>query len=94
MVVLTVPILLAIVGYVLWKTAGGEIHVEDALVVSEHPDGHAMNRGAQPTPIEMFHQHAEAVEKTVGQMVKAVNKAASGEDATEDMLANLLLKKS
>ena len=89
MVVLTVPILLAIVGYVLWKTAGGEIHVEDALVVSEHPDGHAMNRGAQPTPIEMFHQHAEAVEKTVGQMVKAVNKAASGEDATEDIKATI-----
>jgi len=83
MVVLMIPVLLGIVAFVLYKTAGGEIHVEDALVVSEHPGMEASERGTQPTPIEMFHQHAEAVEATVNRMVDAVRIAAEGGDATQ-----------
>ncbi len=82
-VVLMIPVTIVIVAVVLWKTADREINVEEALVVSENPDVSAEERGVQPTPIEMFHRHAEAVEKTVKQMVEAVSIAAKGEDATE-----------
>ena len=82
-VVLMIPALLALIGYVLWKTADREINVEEALVVSERPDGEDPRPGVLPTPIEMFHQHAEAVEETVKQMVEAVRIAAKGDDASD-----------
>ena len=82
-VVLMIPVTVLLVAFVLWKTADREINVEEALVVSENPNVSSEERGVQPTPIEMFHDHAEAVEKTVRQMVEAVSIAAKGEDASD-----------
>lgn len=82
-VVLMIPVTVLLVAFVLWKTADREINVEEALVVSENPNASSEERGVQPTPIEMFHDHAEAVEKTVRQMVEAVSIAAKGEDASD-----------
>ena len=41
------------------------------------------------TPFELFNEHAEAVEVTVGHMLTAVNKAADGKDASKEIKATI-----
>ena len=78
-----IPIALAGVGYVIWKTSGDEIYVEDALA-----DASVKETGA-PTYFELFHTHAEAVNKTVGHMLTAVNTAADGKNPDKEIEATV-----
>lgn len=80
--IVILPIAFIAVGYAIWKSSG-EIHVEDALSDaggSEEKD---------TTPFEVFHQHAQAVEKTVNHMLDAVNKACDGKDPSGDIQATI-----
>ena len=80
--IVILPIAFIAVGYAIWKSSG-EIHVEDALSDaggSEEKD---------TTPFEVFHQHAQAVEKTVNHMLDAVNKACDGKDPSDDIQATI-----
>ncbi|MBA45738.1 MAG: hypothetical protein CMB31_04045 [Euryarchaeota archaeon] len=80
--IVILPIAFLAVGYAIWKSSG-EIHVEDALSDaggSEEKD---------TTPFEVFHQHAQAVEKTVNHMLDAVNKACDGKDPSDDIQATI-----
>ena len=80
--IVILPIAFIAVGYAIWKSSG-EIHVEDALSDaggSEEKD---------TTPFEVFHQHAQAVEKTVNHMLAAVNKACDGKDPSDDIQATI-----
>ena len=70
-----IPISFALVAYVIWATWDNEIYVEDAL-----SDAGSADKGA-PTHFELFHNHALAVEETVGHMLNAVNASANGEEA-------------
>ena len=70
----------------MWKTKDDEIHIEDALA---DVGGDAKSDQIAPTVFELFHKHAEAVEVTVDHMLDAVNKAASGEDPSEDIQATV-----
>ena len=88
--IILLPIAFIAVGYVMWKTRDGEIYVEDAL--SEAGSGEVeveVNPPKAQTPFELFHEHAEAVEATVGHMLTAVNKTAKGEDAREEIQATI-----
>ena len=88
--IILLPIAFIAVGYVMWKTRDGEIYVEDAL--SEAGSGEVeveVNPPKAQTPFELFHEHAEAVEVTVGHMLTAVNKTAKGEDASEEIQATI-----
>ena len=88
--IILLPIAFIAVGYVMWKTRDGEIYVEDAL--SEAGSGEVeveVNPPKAQTPFELFHEHAEAVEATVGHMLTAVNKTAKGEDASEEIQATI-----
>ncbi len=88
--IILLPIAFMTVGYVMWKTRDGEIYVEDAL--SEAGSGEVeieVNPPKAQTPFELFHEHAEAVEATVGHMLTAVNKTAKGEDASEEIQATI-----
>ena len=80
--IILLPIAFAAVGFAMWKTRGGEIHVEEAL-----SDAGSSEQGA--TPFELFHMHAVAVEATVGHMLEAVNKTANGEDASDEIKATV-----
>ncbi len=80
--IILLPIAFAAVGFAVWKTRGGEIHVEEAL-----SDAGSSEQGA--TPFELFHKHAVAVEATVGHMLEAVNKTANGEDASDEIKATV-----
>ncbi len=80
--IILLPIAFAAVGFAMWKTRGGEIHVEEAL-----SDAGSSEQGA--TPFELFHKHAVAVEATVGHMLEAVNKTATGEDASDEIKATV-----
>ena len=73
--IVLLPLSFIAVGYAIWKS-GGEVHVEDAL-------SDAGGTGHSVTPFELFHAHAQAVEKTVEHMLDAVNIACDGEDASE-----------
>ena len=77
--IIILPIAFLAVGYAMWRTRGQGIHVEDALsdVGGSKVDG--------PTPFDLFHKHAEAVEVTVEKMVTAVKKACAGEDASQEL---------
>ena len=77
--IIILPIAFLAVGYAMWRTRGQGIHVEDALsdVGGSKADG--------PTPFDLFHKHAEAVEVTVEKMVAAVKKACAGEDASQEI---------
>ena len=80
--IVILPIAFIAIGYAIWKSSG-EIHVEDALSDaggSEEKD---------TTPFEVFHQHAQAVEKTVNHMLDAVNKACDGKDPSDDIQATI-----
>lgn len=81
--IILLPIAFAAVGFAMWKTRGGEIHVEEALSDAGSSD----DQGA--TPFELFHKHAVAVEATVGHMLEAVNKTANGEDASDEIKATV-----
>jgi len=82
--IVVLPISFLLVGYVIWKTSGDEIFVEDALA-----DAGADGGKYDPTVFELFHTHAEAVEETVNHMLTAVKKSASGEDASEEINATI-----
>ena len=77
--IILLPIAFMTVGYAMWKSRDNEIYVEDALsdAGSSKVDG--------PTPFDLFHKHAEAVEVTVEKMVAAVKKACAGEDASQEI---------
>ncbi len=78
-----IPIALAGVGYVIWKTSGDEIYVEDALAEA------SVKETGAPTYFELFHTHAEAVNKTVGHMLTAVNAAADGKNPGKEIEATV-----
>ncbi|NCG01058.1 MAG: DUF47 family protein [Euryarchaeota archaeon] len=79
--IVLLPLSFIAVGYAIWKSSG-EVHVEEALS-DVGGDGHAV------TPFELFHEHAQAVEKTVEYMLEAVNTACDGEDASEAIQATI-----
>jgi len=88
--IILLPIAFMTVGYVMWTTRDGEIYVEDAL--SEAGSGEVsieVNTPKAQTPFELFHEHAEAVEVTVGHMLSAVNKSADGKDASKEIKATI-----
>ena len=80
--IVILPIAFIAVGYAIWKSSG-EIHVEDAL-----SDAGGSKEG-DLTPFEVFHQHAQAVEKTVNHMLDAINKACDGKDPSNDIQATI-----
>jgi PiT family inorganic phosphate transporter len=79
--IVLLPLSFMAVGYAIWKSSG-EVHVEDALS-DVGGNGHSV------TPFELFHEHAQAVEKTVEHMLDAVNTACDGEDASEAIQATI-----
>jgi PiT family inorganic phosphate transporter len=81
--IILLPIAFIAVVYVMWRTRDGEVYVEEAL-----SDAGSTGEKAA-TPFELFHEHAEAVEVTVGHMLRAVNKAADGKDASEEIKATI-----
>ena len=81
--IILLPIAFIAVGYVMWNTRDGEVYVEEALSDA------GSNEEKPATPFELFHEHAEAVEKTVSHMLEAVNKAAEGEDASGEIQATI-----
>ena len=83
---LIIPLAFVAVIYVLWKTKDDEIYVEDALA---DVGGIEAKNQISPTVFELFHKHAEAVEVTVNHMLEAVNRAASGKDATAEIKATV-----
>tara|TARA_Y100001980_G_C14556710_1_gene349554 strand:+ start:19207 stop:21342 length:2136 start_codon:yes stop_codon:yes gene_type:complete len=83
---LIIPLAFIAVIWVLWKTKDDEIYVEDALA---DVGGTISKNKISPTVFELFHKHAQAVEVTVNHMLKAVNKAAEGKDATEEIKATV-----
>ena len=78
--IVLLPLSFLAIGFAIWKSSG-EIHVEEALS-DVGGDGHAI------TPFELFHEHAEAVEKTVEHMLEAVNLACDGKDPSEAIQCN------
>ncbi len=76
---IVIPIALASVIYVIWTTRDGEIFVDEALA------GVSGSDVGGPTYFELFHTHAEAVEKTVIHMLEAVNVAADGDDPSKEI---------
>ena len=81
--IVVLPIAFAAVAYLLWVTRDSEVVIDDALA-DVGGDG-----TKQPTVFELFHKHAEAVEQTVDNMLSAVEKATSGEDASEEIRATI-----
>ena len=81
--IILLPIAFIAVAAVMWQTRDGEIYVEEALSDA----GKSELKAA--TPFELFHDHAEAVEVTVGHMLTAVNKAADGKDASKEIKATI-----
>ncbi len=79
--IVILPIAFMAVGYAIWKS-GGEVHVEEAL-------SDVGSEGSDKTPFDMFHSHAEAVERTVGHMLDAVNEACDGNDPTKAIQATI-----
>jgi predicted phosphate transport protein (TIGR00153 family) len=76
---IVVPIALAAVTYIIWTTRDGEVFVDEALA------GVGGSEVGGPTYFELFHTHAEAVEKTVIHMLEAVNVAAEGNDPSKEI---------
>ena len=75
------PLSFMAVGYAIWKSSG-EVHVEEAL-------SDVGGKGHSITPFELFHAHAQAVEKTVEHMLEAVNTACDDKDASEAIQATI-----
>ena len=81
--IVVLPISFLLVGYIMWKTSGNEIFVEDALAdVGGDSD-------KMPTVFELFHSHAVIVEETVEHMLDAVSKATKGDDPSEEIEATI-----
>ena len=78
-ILIVIPIALASVIYVIWTTRDGEVFVDEALA------GVSGSDVGGPTYFELFHTHAEAVEKTVIHMLEAVNVAADGNDPSKEI---------
>ena len=76
---IVIPIAFAAVIYSIWATRDGEVFVDEALAEVGGSDV------GGPTYFELFHTHAEAVEKTVFHMLEAVNVAAEGNDPTKEI---------
>jgi len=76
---IVIPLALASVIYVIWTTRDGEVFVDEALA------GVSGSDVGGPTYFELFHTHAEAVEKTVIHMLEAVNVAADGDDPSKEI---------
>ena len=76
---IVIPIALAAVTYIIWTTRDGEVFVDEALA------GVGGSEVGGPTYFELFHTHAEAVEKTVIHMLEAVNVAAEGNDPSKEI---------
>ncbi len=76
---IVIPIAFAAVIYSIWATRDGEVFVDEALAEVGGSDV------GGPTYFELFHTHAEAVEKTVVHMLEAVNVAAEGNDPTKEI---------
>ena len=81
---IVIPIALASVIYVIWTTRDGEVFVDEALA------GVSGSDVGGPTYFELFHTHAEAVEKTVIHMLEAVNVAADGDDPSKEIEETVL----
>jgi len=79
--IVLLPLSFLAIAFAIWKSSG-EIHVEEALS-DVGGDGHAI------TPFELFHEHAEAVEKTVEHMLEAVNLACDGKDPSDAISATI-----
>jgi len=79
--IVILPLAFMAVGYAIWKS-GSEVHVEEALS-DVGGDGHSV------TPFELFHDHAQAVEETVENMLEAVNAACDDEDPSEAIQATI-----
>jgi|TARA_B110000263_G_C15295020_1_gene505201 PiT family inorganic phosphate transporter len=82
--IVVLPISFILVGYVIWKTNGDEIFVDDAMADPSDESGKY-----DPTVFELFHTHAEAVEDTVNHMLSAVIKTSNGEDASKEIQATI-----
>jgi|TARA_B110000444_G_scaffold26657_2_gene22046 PiT family inorganic phosphate transporter len=82
--IVVLPISFLIVGYIIWKTNGEEIFVEDALA-----DASGSSGKYDPTVFELFHTHAVAVEDTVNHMLSAVKKSTNGESAEKEIKATI-----
>jgi len=76
-------------GYFLMRAEIEDTVEELTMVVTESPDEIDSPEGFKPTPFEMFHNHAKAVEKTVDCMLLAVTTAAEGGDASEHITATI-----
>jgi len=76
---IVIPIAFAAVIYSIWATKDGEVFVDEALAEVGGSDV------GGPTYFELFHTHAEAVEKTVIHMLEAVNVAAEGNDPSKEI---------
>ena len=76
-------------GYLLMRAEIEDTVEELTMVVTESPDEIDSPEGFKPTPFEMFHNHAKAVEKTVDCMLLAVTTAAEGGDASEHITATI-----
>tara|TARA_B100001094_G_scaffold282115_1_gene294009 strand:- start:1161 stop:2228 length:1068 start_codon:yes stop_codon:yes gene_type:complete len=87
--IILLPIAFFAVAFVMWKTHDGEVYVEDALSDAGGSPKIEVKPPKSATPFELFHEHAEAVEVTVGHMLSAVNKAADGKDASKEIKATI-----
>ncbi|MEK9696138.1 MAG: DUF47 family protein [Candidatus Poseidoniales archaeon] len=76
--VVLVTIAFVVVALIMWRTKDNEIHVEEALA-DIGGDGAA-------TPLEIFREHATAVEKTVNNMFEAVEIAISGKGDLDEAI--------
>jgi predicted phosphate transport protein (TIGR00153 family) len=76
--VVLVTIAFLVVALIMWRTKDNEIHVEEALA-DIGGDGAA-------TPLEIFREHATAVEKTVNNMFEAVEIAISGKGDLDEAI--------
>ncbi len=79
---------IAATGYILVKKEIETVD-EQTMVVAESPDEIASKDGIKPSPFELFHNHAKAVENTVNCMLKAVTFASEGKDASKSIKATI-----
>jgi uncharacterized protein Yka (UPF0111/DUF47 family) len=81
--IVLLPIAFLTVIYGVWKSRNELADKENYSDFSNRDDDFAR------TPLELFHDHAISVEDTVDRMLEAVNKAASGEDASAEIEATI-----
>lgn len=76
--VVLVTIAFVVVALIMWRTKDNEIHVEEALA--------DIGGDGAVTPLEIFREHATAVEKTVNNMFEAVEIAISGKGDLDEAI--------